>query len=87
MLSREARRLAMQINKIDVRLADDEARIVELESMFSSPDQFDDAAQLATSGEQYRVLKEEAQSLWSEWERLSLEAERIDSQLRGLRTD
>ena len=86
-LSREARRLAMQINKIDVRLADDEARIVELESMFSSPDQFDDAAQLATSGEQYRVLKEEAQSLWSEWERLSLEAERIDSQLRGLRTD
>ena len=81
-LSREARRLAIRIEEIDTRLVDDEAQIAELESMFSSPDRFDDADQLAASGEQYRVLKEEAQSLWSEWERLSLEAERIDSQLR-----
>ena len=61
-----------------------EARIAQLEALFSSPDQFEDAAQLATSGEQYQVLKREAQSLWEEWEGLSLEAERIDSRLGEL---
>ena len=86
-LSRESRRLVMLIRDIDASLVDHEARIAELETMFSSPDQFNDAAQLAASGEQYRVLKEETQSLWNEWERLSLEAERIDSQLGEVKAD
>ena len=83
-LSREARRLAMRIGEIDTTLVAHEARIAQLEALFSSPDQFEDAAQLATSGEQYQVLKREAQSLWEEWEELSLEAERIDSRLGEL---
>ena len=82
-LSREARRLAMRIDQINAGLVDHEARIAELELMFSNPDQYDDAAQLAASGEQYQVLKAEAQSLWEEWERLSLEAEGIESRLGG----
>ena len=86
-LSREARRLVSRIDEIDARLVDHEARITELEAMFSSPDQFDDAAQLAASGEQYRELKEEAQLLWEKWETLSLEAERLDSRLGGLNAD
>ena len=86
-LGREASNLVMRIAEIDARLVDHEARMVGLETMFSSPDQFDDAAQLAASGEQYRVLKEEAQSLWEEWERLSLEAESIDNRLRGFKAD
>ena len=86
-LSREARRLVIRIDEIDAKLVDHEARIAELEAMFSSPDQFDDVAQLAASGEQYRELKEESQSLWDEWERLSLESERIDSRLGGLKAD
>ena len=52
--------------------------------MFSNPDLFDDPVQIATSGEQYRVLKEETQSLWEEWESLSLQAESIGSKLEGL---
>ncbi len=84
-LSREARRLVLRIDEIDAKLVGHEARITELEAMFSNPDQFDDAAQLAASGEQYRELKEETQSLWEEWERLSLAAARIDSQLGGLK--
>ena len=83
-LSREARRLATRINEIDATLVALEARIAQLEALFSSPDQFEDASQLATSGEQYRVLKREAQLLLEEWERLSLEAERIESQLGEL---
>ena len=83
-LVQEARRLAKRIEQITVSLADHEARIAALEVKFSSPDSFGERAQIATSGERYRVLKEEAQSLWEEWETLSLEAEIIDSKLTGL---
>jgi ATP-binding cassette subfamily F protein 3 len=86
-LRREARRLVIRIDEIEAKLVDHEARIAELEAMFSSPDQFDDVAQLAAAGEQYRTLKEESQSLWEEWERLSLEAESIDSRLVGPKAD
>ena len=84
-LSGEARRLAMRIEEISVCLSDREAQITELEGMFSRPDKFDDPAQLASSGEQYTVLKEETESLWKEWENLSLKAEDIDSRLEGLK--
>ena len=80
-LGREARRLAKRVEEIDAILAANEARIAQLEALFSNPGQFEDAAQLAVSGEQHRVLKRETQSLWEEWERLSLEAERIGSRL------
>ena len=83
-LGQEARRLAKRIEQITVSLADHEARIAALEVKFSSPDSFGERAQIAASGERYRVLKEEAQSLWQEWETLSLEAEVIDSKLTGL---
>ena len=86
-LSREARRLAMRIDEINTTLVAHEARIAQLEALFSSPDQFEDAAQLATSGDQYRVLKKDAQSLWEEWEGLSLDAERIDSRLEELKAN
>ena len=86
-LSREAGKLAVRIESIYVSLADNEARIAELEAMFSNPGQLDEPAQLAASGEQYRVLKEEAESLWEEWERLSLEAQTIGSKLTELKGD
>ena len=84
-LTREARRLAMEIETINVSLVDHETRIAELEAMFSSPDLFDERTQIVSSGEQYRVLKEEVQSLWDEWERLTLEAEDVDSKLTDLK--
>ncbi|MBF8266877.1 MAG: ATPase component of transporter [Dehalococcoidia bacterium] len=86
-LSREARRLVIRIGEVDAKLVEHEARIAELEAMFSNPDQFNNTAQLAASGEQYREIKEKSQSLWKEWESLSLEAERIDSQLGALKAD
>ena len=85
-LSKQARRLATLIEKINGSLADHEARMAELEAKFSNPDLFDEPDQIAASGEQYRVLKEETDSLWEEWARLSLEAETIDSKLTGLKT-
>ena len=85
-LSKEARRLARLIEKINGSLANHEARMAKLEAKFSNPDLFDEPDQIAASGEQYRVLKEETDSLWEEWARLSLEAETIDSKLTGLKT-
>ena len=84
-LTKEARALAIRIENITASLADREERVAELEAMFSSPDLFDEPAQIGVLGEQYRVLKEEAQSLWGEWERLSLEAENIGSKLTALK--
>ncbi len=86
-LSREARKVAVKIESVYASLADHEARIAELEAMFSNPDQFDGPDQLAASGEQYRVLKEEAESLLEEWERLSLEADTIGRKLAELEPD
>ena len=83
-LAKEARRLAIRITEIDVLLAPKVDRIAELEDMFSRPDQFGDPAQIAASAEEYRVLKEETQSLSNEWEKLSLEVENIESQLGSL---
>ena len=84
-LSREARGLATRIEEINTSLADNETRMAKLEVMFSKPEQFEGPPQIAASGEQYRVLKEETQSLWDEWERLSMEAEHIDSKLTELK--
>ena len=80
-LANEARRLSKRIKEIDVSIGDHEARIAELEAMFATPDQFDEPDQIAASGKQHRVLKEETQALWEEWERLSTQAENIDGEL------
>ena len=83
-LRSEARRLAMRIEEVSVSLSDRESRIAELEAMFSQPDRFDGPAHLASAGEEYRALKEEAGLLWEEWERLSLAAEAVAGRLEGL---
>ena len=84
-LAREARRLEKRIGEINASLSGYEANIAELEAMFSQPSHFEGPTQLASAGERYRVLKEEAGSLWEEWERLSLEAESIDVKLAELK--
>ena len=83
-LNRQARRLAARIDEIGAAISERESLRSELETMFSSPEQFEGRAQLEASAERYRVLKEEEQSLWDEWERLSLEAEELDRALAEL---
>ena len=86
-LNRQARKLAARIDEIGIAINDKESQSAELEAMFANPERFDDRNQLETTGERYRVLKEEEQSLWDEWERLSEEAEDIDRMLVGLKSD
>ena len=84
-LSRKARQLATRIDEIGAAITEREALTSELEAMFANPDQFEDRAALEDTGERYRMLKEEEQSLWDEWERLSLEAEDVDRTLVELK--
>ena len=86
-LNRQARKLAARIDEIGAAISDKEAQSAELEARFANPEQFDDRNELAATGERYRILKEEEQSLWDEWERLSEEAEDIDRTLVGLKSD
>lgn len=84
-LASEARRLATQIEGVSVSLADREARIAKLEAVFARPELYKDPARVASSGEEYRSLKSEAQLLWEEWERLALAAEDVEGKLTALR--
>ena len=86
-LGREARKLAARIDEIGVAITERETLASELEAMFANPEQFKDRAEMEAAGEQYRVLKEGEQSLWDEWERLSLEAEDLDRTLVELNAD
>ena len=84
-LSRQARQLASRIDEIGTAINEREAISSGLEAMFANPDRFEDRIQMEASGERYRILKEEEQSLWEEWERLSLEAEDVDRTLVELK--
>ena len=86
-LSSQSRRLAIQIDEVSAAIAERETLSAELEAMFADPEQSGNWAQLEISGERYRVLKDEEQSLWDEWERLSLEAEDVERKLAQLKAD
>jgi ATP-binding cassette subfamily F protein 3 len=83
-LSKQARVLSARIGEVNNDLAKYESRISQMESMFSNPSQIGNPSQLTTLGEQYRVLKSESQGLWEEWERLLLDGESIEAQLKNL---
>ena len=80
-LSRQARKLTARIDEIGAAIAEKEGISSELEGMFSNPEQFSDRAHLEATAERYKVLKSEEQSLWDEWEQLSLEAEELNRRI------
>ena len=84
-LTKESHRLAKRIEYVTASLDDYEARIAELDTIFADSQLYDDPDRVATLGKQYRTLKTEAEALWEEWERLSLDAETIDADLARLR--
>ena len=73
------------MNEIDAIILSHEEDIIRLETLFSNPTQFQDATELADSGAKYKALKKGTQSLWEEWERLSLEVEEVENQLQRLK--
>jgi hypothetical protein len=79
--------LAERIDEIGVAISGKEEQSAELEAMFADPEQFDGRSDLEATSERYRIIKEAEQSLWDEWERLSVEAEDIDRMLVALKSD
>ncbi len=84
-LGRQARKLAARIDEIGTAISERESVSAELEAMFADPERFDDLSQIESSSERYRILKEEEQCLWDEWEQLSLEAEDVERRLAELK--
>ena len=52
-----------RIDEINASLVDHEASMKKLEAMFAKPEQFKGPDHIAASGEQYRLLQEETQTL------------------------
>ena len=86
-LGRQARKLAARIDEIGTAISERESISAELEAMFADPERFDDLSQIEATSERYRILKDEEQCLWDEWERLSLEAEDVERRLVELKGD
>ncbi len=84
LLKDKSHTLAKQMEELSRSLSEREARISELDGAFSNPELYDDPDRIAASGREYRALKEEVEMLWSEWDRLSVEADEVDNQLTGL---
>ncbi len=82
-LTEESRRLSKLIEEISASLTEREARIAELEAMFSNPELYEDPDRIAVLGREYRALKEDVESLWEKWEGLAAEAERVEAELSG----
>jgi ATP-binding cassette, subfamily F, member 3 len=83
-LDKEARTLATRIEKIDATLADYDAQITRMEKLFSDPEQISDPTGLAELGKQYETVKNDSQTLWKQWEQLSLDAQRVETQLKDI---
>ena len=83
-LRKEASQLAKRIAEIHGALEIYEPRLVELETFFTNPSQFENKDYLAKAGEEYRLLKSKEQALEKEWEKLSWEAESISRKLVDL---
>ena len=80
-LTKESKRLSEKIELVATSLNERESKIAELEVKFSSPDLYEEGGRIADLGRQYGDLKAEVSELWGEWERLSLKAEAIESEL------
>ena len=83
-LAKESQQLAERIADVTTSLSKREARVAELEAMFGSPDLYEKPDRVAGLSMEYQELKAEVGRLWSEWERLSVEAEEIDGKIARL---
>ena len=85
MLGEKARKLNERVKYVTASLDDYEGRIAELEAKFAEPELYEDADKVASLGKQYRLMKDERDALWEEWESLTLEAERVEGELGALK--
>lgn len=86
-LRKKSRVLTARIEKINKKIADIEVRIIQMEGIFSNPSEIHDSSNLVSIGKEYEALKKESESLLEKWEKLLLDSDVVDSQLRDLGID
>ncbi len=85
MLGEEARKLNERVKYVTASLDDYEGRIAELEAKFANPELYEDVDKVASLGKQYRMMKDERDALWEEWEGLTLKSEEVQGELGALK--
>jgi len=84
---RESAAIKKRTAEIEVELSELEAQFREVESLFSNLEHYGDSAQLIGTIKKHRSLKESINSLTEEWERLSVEAGRIEQEFEEARNN
>ncbi|MDP6141919.1 MAG: hypothetical protein QGF23_00545, partial [Dehalococcoidales bacterium] len=74
---RESTPTRKRIAEIETELAELEIQFREVESLFSDKDHYEYSAQITATIEKHHRLKKSISSLTQEWERLSIELERM----------
>jgi hypothetical protein len=67
-----------RIKEIEQEIAANTERMEEIESIMADPTHYKDSQNVVVVNHEYVTLREKAAKLTSEWESLTIEAERID---------
>lgn len=82
---KESADIRRKITEIETKLSSLEPELVELERLFSVQEHYKNGTQIVDSIEKHRHLKEEIRLLTEEWEKLTVEAERIQQKFNELK--
>jgi ATP-binding cassette, subfamily F, member 3 len=80
-LQQESKEITRQIVDNETQLADLERQVAEIESSFSKQEFYGNSVQVQADMQKHHQLKVDIQRLTEEWEKLSLEAERVKGQM------
>jgi ATP-binding cassette subfamily F protein 3 len=82
-LQQESVEITRRIMENETRLVQLETQLMEIESSFSKQEFYGDTAQVQANMQKHHQLKADIQRLTEEWEKLSLEVERVKGEMEG----
>jgi len=82
-LQKESTEITRRIAENETRLVQLETQLMEIESSFSKQEFYGNSAQVQANMQKHHQLKADIQQLTEEWEKLSLEAERVEREMEG----
>ena len=80
-LIQESKDVAKQLADNETQLVGAEAQLAEIEAAFARPEFYKDSEEVQTTMEKHHQLKIDIQRLTEEWEKLTLEAERVQGEI------
>jgi ATP-binding cassette subfamily F protein 3 len=83
-LQQESKELAERLTDNETQLAECERQLAEIETAFTRPEFYANTAEVQVTMEKHHQLKIDIQHLTEEWEKLTLEAERVQGEMEGV---